>query len=394
MPYYQGNLGFGQIIPGTKATVYDSARARGVRSGLASATRSGDAQMINTVVVGHGLAGRSFHCPLIRRQPKLRLHGIVARDPRVRDEAVALWGDSVRGYADLDQALADPAVELIVIATPHDSHADLAVRALEASKHCVVDKVMALTTAEADRMIAARDRSGSMLSVFHNRRWDWDFLTVKSVLVNGRLGRPLLVESSVCRYAPPRTWRGSLAAAGTILHDWGAHLVDQALQLGLGPCRRLTAWLIPAPWEAVDSGGHGRIMMEFDDVLFQVESSRVCCNDRPRWWIVGTEGGFVKHGIDPQEDALRSGDIDRAYEPSELQGTARGSSTDGKILEWRVATVKGHWDSYYHNVAEHLTASCPLTVTAEEAREVVRLLEAAITSSREHLSVQGPWGQS
>ena len=135
--------------------------------------------MIRTVVVGHGLAGRAFHCPLIRRQPGLELHGIVARDPTVRAEAVALWGHEVRGYADLDEALADPAVDLVVIATPHDSHAELAVRALDAGKHCVVDKVMALTTADADRMIAARDRSGCMLSVFHNRRWDWDFLTVK-----------------------------------------------------------------------------------------------------------------------------------------------------------------------------------------------------------------------
>ena len=85
--------------------------------------------MIRTVVVGHGLAGRSFHCPLVRRQPGLKLHGVVARDPRLRDEAVAMWGDGVRGYAGLDEALADPAVELVVIATPHDTHAELAVRA-------------------------------------------------------------------------------------------------------------------------------------------------------------------------------------------------------------------------------------------------------------------------
>src|SRR5947209_7168146 len=141
--------------------------------------------MIPTVVVGHGLAGRSFHCPLIRRQSGLTLHGIVARDPRIRAEALALWGEGVRGYAHLDEALADPTVQLVVIATPHDTHAELAVRSLEASRHCVVDKVMALTTEEADRMIAARDRSGCMLSAFHNRRWDWDYATVQEVLDRG-----------------------------------------------------------------------------------------------------------------------------------------------------------------------------------------------------------------
>src|SRR5262249_24144517 len=152
---------------------------------------------------------------------------------KIRREALAMWGEGVRGYASLDEALGDPAVELVVIATPHHSHAELAVRALEASKHCVVDKVMALSTADADQMIAARNRSGCILSVFHNRRWDWDFATVKAVLAQGRLGRVLLFESSVCRHARPRGWRGSVRAAGTILHDWGAHLVDQAFCLGL-----------------------------------------------------------------------------------------------------------------------------------------------------------------
>jgi scyllo-inositol 2-dehydrogenase (NADP+) len=348
--------------------------------------------MIRTVVVGHGLAGRSFHCPLVRRQPGLRLHGIVARDPKVREEAVALWGDGVRGYAGLDEALDDPAVELVVIATPHDSHAELVERTLLASKHCVVDKVMALTTEECDRMIAARDRSGRMLSVFHNRRWDWDFATVKDILARGRIGRPLLFESAVCRFAAPRGWRGSAASAGTILHDWGAHLVDQALQFGLGPCRRLSAWLSPSPWEGVDSGGHGRIALEFDDVLFQVETSRVCRIDRPRWWIVGTEGGFVKFGIDPQEDALRAGDIDAAAEPAQHDGILRRSEAGGAVVETRLPTIRAHWDEYYRNIAEHLAGRAPLAVTAEQAREVVRVLDAAALSSREHAVIPGPWG--
>src|SRR5206468_6019526 len=115
-------------------------------------------------------------------------------------------------------------VDLVVIATPHDSHADLTCRTLAAGKDCVVDKVMALDEAEADRMIAARDASGRMLSVFHNRRWDWDFLTLRDLLARGLLGRPFLFESAVCRHAPPRSWRGQAAIAGSILHDWGAHL--------------------------------------------------------------------------------------------------------------------------------------------------------------------------
>jgi scyllo-inositol 2-dehydrogenase (NADP+) len=316
----------------------------------------------------------------------------VARDPDVRGEAVRLWGESVRGYARLDDALADPMVDLVVIATPHDSHAELCRRALQAGKHCVVDKVMCLSTAEADAMIAARDQASRMLSVFHNRRWDWDYLTVKAVLDQKLLGKPLLFESSVCRYALPRAWRGRLDLAGTILHDWGAHLVDQALQLGLGPCHRLSAWLIPAPWPGADTGGHGRIVLEFADAIFQVENSRVCRSDRPRWWIVGTDGSLVKYGIDPQEGALRAGDIDAANEPEPhraIISTGRGGTP---IVETQFPTVRGHWDSYYRNIADHLLDGAALAVTAEDGREVVRVLEAAARSAGEHRVVEGPWG--
>jgi scyllo-inositol 2-dehydrogenase (NADP+) len=345
--------------------------------------------MIRTVIVGYGLAGRVFHCPLIARQPDLQLTGIVARDPAIRAAAVASW--DVNGYTDFDAALADPAVDLIVLATPHDTHADLAVRALQAGKHCVVEKVMALSTAEADRMIAARDASGKMLSVFQNRRWDWDFLTLKDVLAHGILGHPFLFESSVCRFAPPKNWRGRAASAGTILHDWGAHLVDQALQLGLGPCRRLTAWLTPAPWEGVDTGGHGRIVLEFDGAIVQVETSRVCRLDKPRWWVIGTGGGFIKFGVDPQEDALRAGDLDDAAEPAEHRGRIRTES-GGLIVEEEVVTNRGSWDSYYANIAAYLAGSEPLAVNAEQARDVVRVLDAAVRSATEHRTIEGPWG--
>src|SRR5262249_58605629 len=127
------------------------------------------------------------------------------------------------------------------------AHGDGALGAWEAGRDGVVDRARAFSAGEADGMTAARDRWGRLLSVFHNRRWDWDFVTIKDVLSRGLIGRPLLFESAVCRHAMPRTWRGRAAQAGTILHDWGAHLVDQALQLGLGPCRRVTAWLSPAP---------------------------------------------------------------------------------------------------------------------------------------------------
>jgi scyllo-inositol 2-dehydrogenase (NADP+) len=352
--------------------------------------------MIRTVVVGYGMAGRELHAPLIVRQPELSLYGVVARKPEVRERARAERG--VKPFADLDEALADPAVALVVLATPHDVHASMTTRVLESGRHCVVDKVMALTTAEADRMIAARDRSGRMLSVFHNRRWDWDFATIRSLVSDGTIGRPLLIESAVCRFKAPQGWRGELGASGTILHDWGAHMVDHALQLGLGPCRRVTSWLFESPWEGVDIGGHGRLILEFDGAVFQAETSRICRIDRPRWWVVGSAGGFVKYGVDPQEDALRAGDIDAADETESQQGLLSTAvdddpaTRDPETVRRRLPSVRAHWDGYYANIAAHLTRDEPLAVTAEQAREVVRILEAAVESSRERKTVEGPWG--
>lgn len=340
-------------------------------------------------IVGHGLAGRSIHAPLIRRQPGMSIRGIVARDPAVRAEAGRLWG--AIGYGRIEEALADPLVELIVIATPHDTHTDLAVQALEAGKHCVVDKVMALSTSEADRMIRARDTSGRMLSVFHNRRWDWDYLTVRSVLAEGLLGRPFLFESAVCRWSSPRTWRGRSAEAGTVLHDWGAHLIDQALQLGLGACRRVNAWISPAPWAGVDSGGHGRITLEFDDgIVFQIDCSRACPLDRPRWFVLGAAAALEQRGIDPQEQALRSGDLDAADQPPDHQARIRagGAPSDDDRF---IPSVRGSWDSYYANIVDHLEGRAPLLVSAEQAREVVRVLDAAVESAHHRRPVEGHW---
>jgi scyllo-inositol 2-dehydrogenase (NADP+) len=175
------------------------------------------------------------------------------------------------------------------------------------------------------------------------------------------------------------------------LHDWGAHLIDQALHMGLGPCRRLAAWVSDAPWPGVDTGGHGKIVMEFDKALFEIETSRICRLDRPRWSILGSDGAFVKYGIDPQEEALRAGDIDNAVEAAGHVGSLV-TERDGKRVETPVPTLHAHWDCYYGNIVAHLEKGTPLAVTAEQAREVVRVLEAAKISTETHQSVTGPWG--
>jgi len=190
--------------------------------------------MINFGVVGYGYSGRAFHTYLPTLADGLNLRAIAVRNPAVRQQAAADHPEA-RVYADLDTLLADGAIQLVILATPHDTHRDLAIQAMEAGKHVVTDKVMALNAHQAEEMIAAARRNDVMLSVFHNRRWDWDYLTVQKVVSDGLLGEPFLFHAAVAGYGAPRGWRGDRAKSGGIMYDWGAHFMDQALQLVPAP---------------------------------------------------------------------------------------------------------------------------------------------------------------
>ena len=281
----------------------------------------------------------------------------------------------------------------MVIATPHNTHAELAVRALEAGRHCVVDKVMAITTEQADAMIAARDRSGRVLSVFHNRRWDWDFVTIKEMLGQGLIGRPLLIESSVCRHSMPR----SLARSRSIRRVRSSTTGERTWSIR----HFSSAWVRAAGWRPGCWRAPGRASTA--GAMGESSWSSTGCSSRPRpaasAGLTGPGGGSwepkvgsSKYGVDPQEDALRGGDIDKAVEPESHQGILRVASDSGAIVESRSPSIRAHWDSYYSNIANHLLHNEPLAVTAEQAREVVRVLEAAVLSSRDHVFIEGPWG--
>src|SRR5262245_56793826 len=270
--------------------------------------------MIGVGIVGYGYAGRVFHSYLVGRADGLELRAVAARDPGRREQAARERG--VRTYPTLDEMAAAPDVDLVVLATPHDTHAELAVRALEAGKHVVVDKPMAITLAEADRMVEAANRSGRMLSVFHNRRWDWDYLTVRKLLAEGLIGRPYLFETAVLNYRPPRTtWRSTTATMGSLVHDWGAHLVDHALRLVPSPVARVHCQ-IAHPRPVPEIGNYARLDMTFaDGTLYSAEAGNLVRAPKPRWWVVGEEGTLVKLGLDPQERAFqRTGNPDDAAE--------------------------------------------------------------------------------
>ena len=333
--------------------------------------------MIGVGVIGYGYAGRVLHCPLIAGAEGLHLVAISSRDAERRQQASQQW--NVRVYAQPEELLADDQVQLVVLATPHDTHHALGKIALQAGKHVVIDKPFTITTAEADDLIAEAQGRNLLLTTFHNRRWDWDYLTVRHVLHEGLLGEVWQVESCVGRYGHSSRWRAQRASMGSLLHDWGAHLVDQAIQL-MGLPRQVIAWRHFRVWQG-DVESFIRAVLDYGEGrTFCVEVNYLRAAERPRWYILGDRGGLVKYGLDPQEKALVAGDITQAVEPPEHRARLWLYEGD-RMVERTVQSVRGGWREYYRNIARALLQGEELVVKPEEAREVIRVIEAALQSA-------------
>lgn len=336
--------------------------------------------MINVGVVGYGYAGKCFHCYLSRLADGLNLYAVSSREPIRRAAAQKDYG--VKTYASLDEMLDDNKVDLIIIATPHNTHTELSIKAMNAKKHVVTDKVMCLNTKEADDMIEASKKNNVLLSVFHNRRWDWDYLTVKKVLEEGVIGEPFLFESAIFGYGPPRGWRGKKAESGGLLYDWGAHLIDQAVQLLGSKLKSVYCQIVDkSHWKNIDIGNYVKLLIScHDETLFQVEVSNLARADRPRWYILGSLGSFVKHGRDPQEAPMVQGNIDAATEPSEHRPRIR-TEVKGFASEFTMDSVRGSWKSYYQNISDALNKGAELAVKPEDVRKDMVLIDAAMKSA-------------
>ena len=335
--------------------------------------------MIKVGVVGYGYAGRCFHSYLVSRVPDLKLAAVATRSPERRAAAQREYG--VATFGTLDEMLDGSDVDLIVVATPHDTHKDLAIRAMNAGRNVVVDKVMCLDGAEADAMIEARDRNGVLLSVFHNRRWDWDFLTVKKVLEQGLIGSPYLFETAILGYGASRGWRSDAEAGGGILFDWGAHFVDQALQLVPSRVTSVTCDIQHRSWGA-EIGSYARLLLRFEsDVLYSIELGNLGRYEKPRWMVLGETGSLVKYGLDPQESAIRKGDVGMAFEApanrAKITADVRGLAT-----EMVVETVRSDWTNYYRNIADALQGRAGLIVKPEQVRRAIAVFDAAVASAR------------
>lgn len=351
---------------------------------------------LRVALVGYGLAGSVFHAPLIAATEGLTLDTIVTSNAERRDQARVEFPE-VR-FVDLPDDLWTRAdeLDLVVIASPNKTHVPIATAALKAGLPVVVDKPLAGTAAEARELAALADDRGLLLSVFQNRRWDNDFLTLKQLLGAGELGDVQRFESRFERWRPqPKGgWResGDPSEIGGLLYDLGSHVVDQALVL-FGPAVRVYAEAdVRRPGAEADDDTFIAIT-HASGVRSHLYASATTAQLGPRFRVLGSRAGYVKYGLDPQEAALREGKRPVAEEswgeePEALWGRLGAGDSPLTGGGTPVPTLPGDYPAYYAAVATALHEGSAPPVTAEQAAAALDVLEAAHRSARVGVTVE------
>jgi len=333
------------------------------------------------VVIGYGFAGRCFHSYLIGLVPGLTLHGIASRDAATRERITQERG--CRAYDSFESVLADPDVDLVVLATPNNTHAELAIEAMQAGKHVVTDKVMCLTLADCDRMIATAQETGRFLTVFQNRRWDGDYLTLHKFRTGGSLGELRWLEMAWQGFGPWSGWRGEAAMGGGRFYDLGAHLIDQ-LVMTFPQAIQSVYCRMRQDYADSDIDSEAFIVVTFEGGYTGVcDLSGLAAISKPRFYARGTKGTWQKFGLDPQEKAMIAEDIDAAQEDPQTYG--RLATPQGETI---TPTLPGRWRNFYENVAAVLRDGATPAVTLPSVRRAIGVLDAARQSAQTNAVVE------
>jgi len=332
--------------------------------------------MLNVGLVGFGFAGQVFHAPVIRAVAGLRLAAIVQR----------------RGGIDFVHSVEDLLtrdIDLVVIATPNTSHYPIAKQCLLAGRHVVIDKPLTTTVAEAEELVRLAAQQHRVLSVYHNRRYVGDFVTLRQLLSEGVLGRVVQFESHFDRFRPerkPLAWREQPLPGSGLWFDLGPHLLDQALVL-FGIPQAIAADLRSEREGAVVDDAFD-VTLHYPHMRAALRASMLAASPGPAFTVHGTCGSFIKYGFDPQEEALKAGrapdEANWDADPPEMYGrltTPEGTRT--------IPTVPSSFTHYYENVRDAVLGTAPLAVTPEQALNVMRGLELAVASNRRGCVV--PW---
>ncbi len=342
---------------------------------------------IKTGLVSFGKASRVFHGPIITSVPELHLKTVVERHRKEARE-IYPW---VGVVSDIDTLLADRSIELVVIATPNQTHYELARKCLEAGKHVVVDKPFTTTSAQAEELIELAARKKLVVSPFQNRRWDGDFLTIQRLLKSNVLGRLVEFESRFDRfrnYSRPGAWREAPGVGSGVFFDLGPHLIDQAVSL-FGPPERLSAD-IRTQRDGAETDDHFDVLLHYEGLKVTLKGGMLVRARTPRFVLNGMNGSFAKYGLDPQEAALlaggRPGTDGWGQEAAEHWGEIN-TDLNGLHLVGRVETAAGNYQEFYRNIAEAIRGTAEPAVSVEQIGTTIRVIEKAFQSTREQRTV-------
>jgi predicted dehydrogenase len=342
------------------------------------------ARTIRTAVVGFGLSGSVFHAPLLATDPRYSLD-LIATSNAERQKAASARYPGVRTVPD-GQAVLSRAdeVDLVVLGTPPATHYPLAKAALEAGLDVVVDKPFAVTSGQGQELVALAEELGRVLTVFQNRRWDGDFLTLHKLLSADGLGKVHRFESRFERWSPAiaKAWKARATAAegGGTLFDLGSHLIDQALQL-FGPAAVVHAELKARRSDERADDDVFLVLRHESGVFSHLTMNMMCPQQGPRFRVLGSVGGFTKNGVDPQEPYIAAGGspLDEEYGVEAPEWAGR-LGRDGHLDA--LPTERGAYPEFYRILADKIldggTASAlPLPVEPADAVETLKLIEKA-----------------
>ena len=330
--------------------------------------------MLNVAIIGFGLSGRYLQAPFFEANPNFNLKIIVSNSQN--PQAVF---PNVKVAKSLDEVLADSSIDLVSICSPSATHFEYAKRTLLAGRHVLVEKPFTATVEEAEELIKLSKKQGKILSVFQNRRFDSDFMTVQKVIEGGFLGKIINFEIHFNRYKPilnPKKWKEIVAPANGIIYDLGSHIIDQVLVLFGVP---------ESVWgQTFTQRGHSEIddafdiRMDYGDLKVTLKASLLVREDTPRYIIHGTKGSFVKYGIDVQEDHLKAGilpnDAGFGIESASNSGVLN-TEFNGITFRGNVETQQGNWGLLFQNLYDSIADGKELFVKPEEIVAQIRIIE-------------------
>lgn len=347
--------------------------------------------VIRTGIIGYGLSGRVFHAPFVDVVDGYELIKISTGKPenikiineRYPSTVVVSGGQEI---------INDPDIDLVIVTSPNTDHFRWAKEALLAGKHTMVEKPFTVTVAEADELIALSKKQGKILTVYHNRRFTSDTKTVKKLLDSGLLGDVRDYETHFDRYRPePRpngAWRERPLPGSGIFYDLGSHLIDQTLWF-FGMPEAVTAEIgSQRPWAKADD--RFDVRLHYPAFTATVKAGMLCKIPGPTYLIHGTNGSFVKYGLDVQEATLDTGAIPEGKnwgrEPEEIWGTIN-TEYKGVKIQGKLESEHGDYREYFENLRDAIWGKVEIAVKPEEARDVMKIIELAFQSSEEKRTV-------